>query len=232
LPGYPRARAEKRVTNLSFSIAAARAEPHAAVPTLNFRLGIREAEGKPVHSILLRCQMQIEARRRRYAAVEQERLADLFGEPSRWADTLRALLWAQMTIVVPAFEGSTEVDLPIPCTYDFEVTAAKYLQSLEDGEVPLLFLFSGTVFAKAENGFQVGQVPWDREASYRMPVAVWRDLIEAYFPGCGWIRLRRDALDALQRYRARNGMASWEEAIESLLRETKGDLKCGHLAGQ
>src|SRR5262249_8283683 len=157
-----------------------RPEPHAVVPTLNFRLCVRETSGAPIHSILLRCQMQIEARRRHHNAAEQERLTDVFGEPSRWPDTLRALLWAQMTIVVPAFEGSTEIDLPVPCTYDFEVTAAKYLQSLDDGEVPLLFLFSGTVFAKADNGFRVGQVPWDREASYRMPVKVWRDLMESY----------------------------------------------------
>jgi len=209
------------VSGLAFSIVDARPEPHAVVPTLNFRLRLAEASGVPIHSILLRCQVQIEPRRRRHATVEQDRLTDLFGEPGRWGETLRPLLWTQTTLVVPAFETNVEVDLPVTCTYDFEVTSAKYLQSLDDGDVPLLFLFSGTVFAKAENGFRVQQVPWDRQASYRMPIAVWRTLMDSYFPGSGWIRLRRDSLDALQRYRARNSLASWEEAIGALLEATE-----------
>jgi hypothetical protein len=209
------------VSSLAFSIAGARAEAHAAVPTLSFRLRLDDASRAPIHSVLLRCQVQIEPRRRRHAASEQEKLTDLFGEPSRWGDTLRSLLWTQTTLVVRGFEGSTETDLPVPCTYDFEVTSAKYLQSLDSGEVPLLFLFSGTVFARTDSGFRVEQVPWDREASYRMPVAIWRDAMDAHFPGCGWIRLRRETLDELQRYRARHAMASWDEVIESLCLEPK-----------
>lgn len=207
------------MSSLAFSIAGARAEPHAAVPTLNFRLRICEGSGAAIHSMLLRCQLQIETRRRRHTAGEQERLTDLFGEASRWRETLRSLLWTQTTIAVPAFEGGIEIDLPLTCTYDFEVTAAKYLQSLDGGEVPLLFLFSGTIFAKADHGFQIQQVPWDREASWRMPVAVWRDLMDSYFPGATWIRLQRESLDALQRYRARNALASWDEAIVKALDE-------------
>ena len=217
------------MSSLAFFIAGARPQQHAAVPTLNFRLRIQDTSGAPVHSILLRCQVQIEPRRRRHATAEQERMTDLFGEPARWGETLRPLLWTQVSLVVPAFVGATEVDLPMPCTYDFEVTAARYLQALDGGDVPLLFLFSGTVFAKAENGFRVEQVPWDREASYRMPVAVWRGVMDSYFPGCGWIRLPRESLDALGRYRARHAMASWEETIAALLEETelqaKGALK-------
>jgi hypothetical protein len=213
------------VSGLGFAITGAHPEPHAVVPTLKFGLRIRDASGAPIHSILLRCQLQIEPRRRRHAAAEQERLSDVFGEPSRWGETLRPLLWTQTTLVVPAFEGSLDIDLPITCTYDFEVTSAKYLQSLDDGNVPLLFLFSGTVFAKAENGFRVRQVPWDQEASYRMPVAVWRGVMDAYFPESGWIRLRRQSLDALQRYRACHGLSSWEEAIEALLQQAKVDTK-------
>jgi Family of unknown function (DUF6084) len=207
------------VSSLAFAVAGASAELHAAVPTLNFRLRICDGSGAAVHSILLRCQLQIETRRRLHSANEQERLTDMFGEAARWKQTLRPLLWTQTTIAVPAFQGATEIDLPLTCTYDFEVTAAKYLQSLEGGEVPLLFLFSGTVFAKADHGFQIQQVPWDRETSYRMPVAVWRDLMDSYFPGSAWIRLRRESLDALQRYRARHALASWDEAIAKALDE-------------
>lgn len=203
--------------DLAFSVVGVRAEAHAAVPTLVFRLQIREAAARPIHNLLLRCQVQIEPRRRRHAPAEQARLTDLFGEPSRWADTLHPLMWTQTTLMVPAFEGSVEVDLPVPCTYDFEVSAAKYLQGLEDGEIPILLFFSGTVFAKAENGFRVELVPWDREAPFRFPVAVWRELMDAYFPGFTWVRLNRETVDALQRFRSRHALTSWDAVVEALL---------------
>jgi Family of unknown function (DUF6084) len=206
--------------DLAFGVSGARAHAHAAVPTLMFRLQIREAQKRAIHAILLRCQLQIEPRRRRHVAVEQERLIDVFGTAERWGEMLRPLVWAQTTLNVTAFEGSTEVDLPVACTYDFDVTSAKYLAALDEGDVPLRFLFSGTVFVKAPNGFMVQQVPWDKEAVYRMPLSVWHELMESYFPGAAWIRVRRETLDLLQRFRAKNGLTSWDEAIEAMLAET------------
>jgi len=203
------------VIDLGFSIAGAHADPHSAAPSLVFRLGIDA--GQAVHAMLLHCQVQIEPRRRRHAPAEQERLTDLFGEPERWRDTLHPLVWARTTLSVPPFDRATQIDLPVACTYDFEVAAAKYLDALENGEVPLLFLFSGTVFAKAENGFQVQQVPWDKEAVWRMPVGLWRDAMNAHFPGFAWIRIRHESLDALQRFRTRHGLTSWDDAIEALM---------------
>lgn len=200
---------------LQFRVLASRPEVHAAAPTLVFQIRIESPA--PVHAILLHCQLQIEPRRRPHQPSEQERMQDLFGEASRWKDTLRPLLWTRGSLTVPAFADSVEIDVPVACTYDFDVAAAKYLDALEDGEVPLLFLFSGTVFAKTANGFQVEQVPWDKEASYRMPLEVWRDLMDAYFPGCAWIRLRRESVDALQRFRARHGLLSWDDTIEALV---------------
>jgi hypothetical protein len=200
---------------LKFGVLDARAEPHAAVPTLNFRIGIEAAA--PVHAILLHARVDIEPRRRSHTGSEQERLEDLFGEAARWKDTLRPLVWSRATLTVPAFEKSVEIDLPVVGTYDFEVAAAKYLDALEGGEVPLLVLFSGTVFAKAADGFRVEQISWDNEARYRMPVEVWRNVMEAYFPGCAWIRIRRESLDALERFRARRGLLSCDEAILDLI---------------
>ena len=209
------ARRERRVIDLGFRVVDARTEAHTAAPSLAFRLAIKASE--PVHAILLRAQVQIEPRRRGHTASEQERLADVFGESERWRDTLHPLIWARASVSVPAFEDGVEIDLPVACTYDFEVAAAKYLDALEGGEAPLLFLFSGTVFAKAANGFRVEQIGWDKEAAYRLPVAVWREAMDAHFPGCAWIRVRRESLDALQRFRARNGMTDWDEAIEALI---------------
>jgi hypothetical protein len=127
--------------------------------------------------------------------------------------------------LVPPFEGSIEIDLPVACSYDFEVASAKYLQSLDDGEIPLLFLFSGTVFAKAENGFRVEQIPWEKEAAFRLPVKVWREVMEAYFPGCTWLRLRRESLDALQRYKAEHALFTWDDVVGALLNSVREPVR-------
>jgi hypothetical protein len=203
------------VIDLRFTVLDARPDLHAAVPTLAFR--IRLMATQPVHAILLRCRLQIETRRRSHTPPEQERLTDLFGATTRWKDTLRPLIWTQTTISVGAFEDSVEVGIPVACTYDFEVAAAKYLDALENGDVPLLFLFSGTVFVKHDGGFRVEQIPWDKGASHGMPVGVWRSLMDSYFPGCSWIRLRHETLDLLQRYRASHAFMSWDDAIGALI---------------
>lgn len=143
------------MSKLSFTVLGARAEPYAAGPTLVFRLQITETSGERIHAIALRCQIQIEPRRRRYSPTEEERLLELFGEPQRWGDTLRTVLWTHASLMVPGFRESAEVDLPVTCTYDFEVAGAKYFHALDDGEIPLLLLFSGTVFAKGQTGFSV-----------------------------------------------------------------------------
>jgi hypothetical protein len=205
------------MAELVFDCLDAKPDRWAAVPTLLFRLRIADAGGQRIHTIALRCQLRIEPQRRRYSPEESDGLLDLFGEPARWGETLKPLQFAHVSMMIPGFQGSTELDLPVPCTYDFEVAAAKYLHALDDGEVPLLLLFSGTVFAKGEEGMSVEQVPWHREASYRMPVKVWRELMDLYFPNSAWIRLRRDTLDDLQRFKARAALPTWDQALAVLL---------------
>jgi hypothetical protein len=205
--------------DLVFDAIDAQADRYAAVPTLQLKLRISETTGEQIHAIALRCQIRIEPQRRRYSPQEEEGLLDLFGEPARWGDTLKPMQFATVSLMVPSFSGSIEADLPVPCTYDFEVAAAKYLHALGDGEVPLLLLFSGTVFTKGTSGFSVGQVPWHKEASYRLPVAVWREIMDRFFPNSGWIRVRRDTLDGLQRFKARRALTSWDDALETLFKE-------------
>jgi hypothetical protein len=207
------------VTDLVFDAVDAKADRYAAVPTLQLKLRISETSGGQVHAIALRCQIRIEPQRRRYSSEEADGLLELFGETARWGDTLKPMQFANVALMVPGFSGSVEVDLPVPCTYDFEVAAAKYLHALGDGEVPLLLLFSGTVFTKGPGGFSVGQVPWHKEASYRLPVAVWREIMDRFFPNGGWIRVRRDTLDALQRYKATRALPTWDDALEALFKE-------------
>jgi Family of unknown function (DUF6084) len=207
------------VTDLVFDCVDAQPDHYAAVPTLQLRLRISETTGAQVHAIVLRCQIRIEPQRRRYSAEEADGLLELFGEPSRWGDTLKPMQFATVSLMVPGFTGSVEVDLPVPCTYDFEVAAAKYLHALGDGEVPLLLLFSGTVFTKRVGGFSVAPVPWHKEATYRLPVSVWREIMDRFFPGAGWIRVRRDTLDALQRFKAVRALPTWDDALEALFKE-------------
>ena len=206
------------MSELVFECLDARPERYAAVPTMVLRLRLSEVTGERVHAVALRCQIRIEPYLRRYGPQEAERLADLFGETSRWSDTLKPLQFTNLSLMVQGFSGSTEVDLPVPCTYDFEVVSAKYLHSLDDGEVPLLLLFSGTVFLRGETGFSVEQVPWHKEATFRLPVRVWRETMDLYFPNSAWIRLRRDSLDALRRFQTPEALPSWDDALETLLK--------------
>ena len=123
----------------------------------------------------------------------------------------------QCTAMVQGFRDQTQLDLALPCTYDFEVTGSKYLHALREGTIPLAFLFSGTIFTRGANGFGVEQVPWDCEASYALPVSVWQQMIELNYPHTGWVRLDRDMIDALASYRTASGLTSWDATIESLL---------------
>lgn len=202
---------------LTFTALDIIAEPYAVAPQLTARLRIEESSGVAIHAIALRCQVRFEPQRRRYDEAEEEGLLALFGGRSRWRDTLRPFLWMQCSTMVQGFRESTEVDLPLPCTYDFEVTGSKYLHALREGVVPLALLFSGTIFTRGSSGFGVEQVAWDCEASYALPVAVWRQMIELNYPSTGWLRLDRDVLGELARYQAAHGLTTWDAAIQALL---------------
>lgn len=210
--------------DLNFEVVGAEVPPFAAVPTLVFKLRVENSNAQEsISSVALRCQIQLAVTRRRYSPNEQARLLEVFGEPKRWGETLRSLLWTTVSTVVPQFSGNATVDLPVPCTYDFEVVSTKYFDALEDADIPLTFLFSGTIFYEGEEGrVQVGQISWSKDASYRLPVATWRAMIERYYPNSAWIRLHKDVFDRLYHYKAIHGLPTWEEVIERLVR-TSGE---------
>ncbi len=202
---------------LDFEVLSVRALRPSAAPTLRFTLAL-DAGDAEVRSVLLDVQVQIAAARRRYDDAERAQLADLFGAPERWGTTVRTLPWLRATLVVPPFAGSTTAQLDVPCTYDFEVTAARYLAALREGEVPLELLLSGTVFhAGTGAGMQVERIGWDRELACRLPVAAWRAAIDEHFPQSAWLRLDRAAFDRLAVFRAQRALPSWEAVVEELL---------------
>lgn len=204
---------------LDFACAGAHPDLTAAAPSITLRLRITESTGTPVHALALRAQIRIEPLRRRYDDSEAEAMRDLFGERARWGDTLKPLQLAFVNQVVPGFTTQTDFDLALPCSYDFDVAANKYLYALDDGEVPLLLLFSGSVFTADGNGFSVTPIPWHKEARYRLPVAVWKQAMQLHFPGTAWLRLGEQAFDDLYRYRVAHELVSWDEAIDRLLKE-------------
>jgi hypothetical protein len=206
--------------DLSFHIEAVEVVPFAAVPILAFKLKITNAnEDEAIYTVTLRCQIQIEVTRRRYTSEEQGRMRDLFGDPDRWSQTLRSMLWTHVNLIVPGFEGATAtVDLQVPCTFDFNVAATKYFEGLSDGEIPLLMLFSGTVFyAPPDSALQVAPISWEQEARFKLPVKVWREMMETYYPNGVWITLRRDVFNRLYLYKMQNGIPTWEQALERML---------------
>lgn len=206
---------------LVFDCVGAAADRYAAGPTMVFRLRVAETTGQRVHAIALQCQLRIEPQKRRYSADEAAGLNDLFGDRSRWAETLRPLQFATVSVLVPSFAGSIEVDLVVPCTYDLEIAATSYFHALQSGEIPLLILFSGTVFTDGANGFSVTRVPWHKETSFALPVAQWRAMMDRFFPNCGWLRVSAPTLNALRRFKNEHAFATWEQALTALLAETE-----------
>ena len=213
--------------DLDFSVESADVLPYAAVPTILFRLGISNAvEGEEVNSISLRTQIRISATRRRYDPPEQAKLRELFGEPHQWKDTLRSVLWTNTSTIVPRFSGGTVFEMPMTCTYDFDVVGTKYFAALEDGEIPLEFLFSGTTFYRGEGGaLQVAQISWEKEAQFRLPVRLWREMMDHYFPNSAWLRLHKDTFDRLYDYRSRNALLTWDRTLESLLNSAEKEVE-------
>ena len=203
--------------DLNFAIEGAQPLKLAASPHIAFTLLVRDEADRNIHTIILQCQVQIAVAGRHYTPQEQDRLSDLFGEPSQWKQTLHSMLWTNTHIVIPSFTGSAVVSLQIPCTFDFNVAVTKYFAGINGGEIPLNFLFSGTVFLEAEGGLRVEPIPWEKEAAYRLPISVWREMMDAYYPNTAWLCLRRDAFDKLYRYKVRHGIATFEQALETAI---------------
>jgi hypothetical protein len=205
--------------DLSFQVEGVDVTPYAMVPLLTFRLRATNVPpDEAIQNVVLRCQIQIEATRRHYSPAEETRLRDLFGQPERWGQTLRAMLWTHASTVIAPFSGETVAELPVACTYDFNVAATKYFYALESGEIPLDFLFSGSVFYRdAEGALQVAPISWSLEARFRLQVSAWRKLMDAYYPNLAWIQLRQDVFDRLYQYKVRQGIPTWEETVERML---------------
>jgi hypothetical protein len=205
--------------DLDFKIAGVESAARGLAPLLRFNVEVTNVPAdEAIHSVMLQAQIRIQSPQRRYNAAEKEKLLDLFGLPSRWGETLRERMWTTSNTTVGEFAGRTEAHLSVPCTYDLNIAATKYFYALEEGEVPLLFLFSGTVFyAGPDDRLQAQQISWNKEAAYRMPVRVWREVMEAHYPNSAWLYLHRDVFDRLYAYKRAHGLATWDQTLEQLL---------------
>ncbi len=207
------------MADLEFQITGASPVEHALTPLLQFTLEVTNRTPKEnIEGVSLNVQIQIQCPQRIYSKPEKERLSELFGAPDRWGDTLRNRLWAQLSTTVRPFADRVETKLPVPCTYDLNVSTAKYFHALDSGDVGLLFLFSGTIFYRDMNRqIQIAQIPWNKECSYRMPVQRWREVMAHHYPNSTWVNLHRDVFERLHEYRRLHGLAHWDEAVERLL---------------
>jgi len=207
------------VPDLNFRVESAEPVPFAASPLLSLKLRVDNADpNETIHTIALRAQIQIEATRRRNNDQEKDKLLDLFGEPDRWSRTLRSMLCTHASVVIPCFAATTVADLQVPCTFDFNVAATKYFHGITEGEIPLNLMFSGTVFyATDESALQVAPISWDKETRFRLPVEIWRTMMDEYYPNSAWLSLRRDVFERLYEYKVRHGIPTWEEALDRLL---------------
>jgi hypothetical protein len=207
------------VAELTFDCIGAQAERYAVLPTITLKLRVSETSGQRVDAIALRCQIRIEPARRRYSSGEEARLKDLFGETMQWADTLKPMQFTNISAMISSFTGHTEVDLPVNFSYDLEIGSGRYFASLEAGEIPLLLLFSGTIFSVVDGRMQVQQVPWSKEASFRLPVSVWREAVDVHFPNMAWITMSRETFHGLERFKTERALPTWDATLTTLLGE-------------
>ncbi len=207
--------------DLKFEITSVEPKSFAMVPTLAFQLRVTNAvENEEVYSAALKGQVMIEAVHRDYDAATKERLVEVFGEPGRWDETLNSLLWTYVTVPLPRFTGSTVVEVPVACTADVEVAAGKYFYAIRDGIVPLAFLFSGTIFYKgAGDALQVTQLPWEKEAPFKLPIKLWHDVMEHYHPNSTWLRLRNETFEKLARFKAANALPTLDACLDRLVED-------------
>ncbi len=210
--------------DLKFEIISSNVKPYAVIPTLSFELKITNGVvDEEVYAAALKCQVMIEAIKRTYNEEAKDKLHELFGEPFRWDETLKSFFWTIVNIPVPRFTGSTVVEVTIPCSEDQALAAGKYFYAVSDGNVPLAFLFSGTLFYKnAAGDLQVSLIPWEKEAFCKMPANLWQKMMDIYFPNSRWLRVRKDIYDKLVRFKAQSAFPTLETALESLLED---DLK-------
>lgn len=203
---------------LQFRALGAQPSHAFATPTLELAVEISCEGPHHVRAIALNAEVRIAAQRRRYAPAERERLFELFGDSPQWPQSLRSVQWMRASLNVAGFSGSTVIQLALPCTYDFEVAAAKYLAALEEGQIPVDLLFSGTLFYAGSDGrLQSAMIPWESETTLRIPVAVWREALDAAFPQSAWVRVGRETLARLQAYRSRRAHLDWDETLADLL---------------
>jgi hypothetical protein len=132
------------------------------------------------------------------------------------------MLWATTTHVISSFDREAVVDLGVPCTFDFNIAATKYFAGINEGDIPVAFYFSGTVFYAGDNGsLQVAQISWEKEAFYRMPIAVWRNMMDIYYPNSAWLCLSRTAFDRLYDFKVHHGIPTLEQALMRVLDEAR-----------
>jgi Family of unknown function (DUF6084) len=215
---------EPAVPDPEFAVLGARPVRHAAAPMLALDLQVSDASGLRIYMIALSVQLMIDPARRDYDGATRERLVELFGAPERWAVTTRSLVWSRLDVLVPAFTGATTVEVPIACHYDLELAAAKYLHSLPDGEAPLGLHFNGMLYYRDARGeLQMVLVPWSKSIDFRMPVSVWRETIEHYYPNTAWLAVRSATFEALQREKLARGAATLDACLAELLEGAGGD---------
>jgi len=205
-----------------FTVVSCASRPYAASPTIDFDVHVTEPTGRQVYVIALTAQIMIEPARRQYDGEARERLVELFGPPERWASTTRSLVWHRADVIVPAFTGSTTFTIPIPCSFDLELAAAKYFYAVPGGNVPIAFNFNGTIHYRADDGrLQMSLVPWSCSAGFEFPAEVWSDVMAYHYPHAKWIAIHDDTLQALQRVKAARGAPTMDSAVAGLLEDLR-----------
>ena len=208
--------------DLNFTVETAEAEPHAAAPLLIFKLRIAQtvtaqepttipAIALSARSALSRLAAATPPTKRKSCSTCSARARDggklsavRFGPmpalsyrhlPAKRSSTCRSRVRSISTSRRPSISTRWQtVKCPSACS-----SAARFSTPIETAIL------------------QVSQIPWEKEASFRLPVQVWKNMMELYYPKSAWLCLERDTFDRLYRYKSSRGLPTWEQAIDMLI---------------
>ena len=206
--------------DLSFQVEGVEVVANAATPLLAFKLRLSDANPEQtIHTVALRCQIQLEVTRRKYTAEDQERLArSVWRTQPLGPDPAKSFVDARQSgrafvhreqpwSIFPCRVRSISMWLPPNISTGWRTGKCRFACS---SAAP----FSMPV---REGSLQVAPISWDKEARFKLPVKIWRDMMESYYPNSAWLCLHKDAFDRLYQYKVTHGIPTWEEVLESII---------------
>ena len=130
----------------------------------------------------------------------------------------KKLYWGSTNVVVGSFSAPSPASckLRLSCGYDANLSVAKYLETVSEGEIPLELNFDGICFWGG-NSQNISR----RTKDTTIPTSTWRSLVLAYYRNARWIMITSETLKTLEEFRDKWQLHTHDEVIKELIKSSK-----------